>query len=491
MGAFQAAAPIPASARGRTSVVDDRRIRAVTALVGACDAAPAMIDVPISVEAVFRYTVVSFVRAQMLAGTDRDEAIAEAAEHAHATLHGAPREVTRRTLQRWMTAFEEDGVRGLEPRARPRTTTSLVLDDKLIHFIANERREDLEASIPELLRRAKERGLIESIDEIDRTTVWRAMKRMALATGRTKRRRDRDMRRFAYPHRMQMLLFDGKHFRAGATRLKRVALIYLDDATRRALDGIVGTDEETELFLTGLYSCIRQHGLFDAAYADNGAGFASDDTHIVFASGLKVPLVNGTAGYPEGHGKIEKFNRTLLADMLRGLDGNPAVDPDCAALTLRIRHYLEHEYNPRPHESLSGLSPQERWDTDPRPLRFPESDAELRRSFVVTETRDVSADNVLRHGGQVWEVPRGHAGTTIAVHRQVLDGTLHILHEQRLVRLHPVDLTDNAYARRANRAPVQKDEIRTAPTTAAAMAFERDFAPIVGADGGFTKKENV
>lgn len=281
------------------------------------------------------------------------------------------------------------------------------------------------------------------------------------------------------------MLCDGKHFRAGANRLKRVALVYLDDATRRALDVRVGTEEDTELFLHGLYSCIKKHGLFDAAFADNGPGFSSDDTYAIFASGLKIPFINGTAGYPEGHGKIERFNRTALADMLRGLDGNPVVDPDCASLTLRFRHYLEHEYNTRAHESLSGRSPKERWDADLRPLRFPESDAQLRRCFVVTETREVSADNVVRHRGQHWEVPRGHAGTTIMIHRQVLDGHLHILHDGRFVRLHPVDTTDNAYARRTAISPVQDKDVKTAPTTAASIAFERDFGPLVGPDGGY------
>jgi hypothetical protein len=449
-----------------------------------------MVELPLSKEAVFRYSVVAMVRARVLAGVDRDEAIADVADKSYATLDGEPREVLRRTLQRWTAAYEARGVPGLEPRARPRTDSSLILKKELLHFITRERGEDKRASIPELLRRAKERGLIESVDAVDRTTVWRAMKRMGLATSRAKRRRDRDMRRFAYPHRMQMLLCDGKRFRAGAHRLKRVAIIYLDDATRRGLDALVGTEEETELFLSGLYSCIKKHGLFDAAFADNGPGFISDDTLAVFASGLKIPFVHGTAGYPEGHGKIERFNQTALADMLRGLDGNPTVDPDCASLTLRFRHYLEHNYNSRPHESLSGCSPQERWDADPRPLRFPESDADLRRCFVLTETREVSADNVVRYGGKIWEVPRGHARTSILIHRQVLDGALHVLHDGRFVRLHPVDMADNAYARRAAEAPLGDQDVRTAPTTAAHLSFDRDFAPIVGADGGFAK-ENI
>ena len=43
------------------------------------------------------------------------------------------------------------------------------------------------------------------------------------------------------------MLADGKHFRAGAARLRRVALFF-DDATRYGLQVLVGTAESSELF---------------------------------------------------------------------------------------------------------------------------------------------------------------------------------------------------------------------------------------------------
>ena len=440
----------------------------------------------VSKEALFRHRIVCAVIALQASGLSRPEAIALATQETHTMPSGQVRRVHPRTLSRWLEAYGTGDIRRLEPKSRKRTDTSLVLDPKLVQFVRTERKKDREASIPELLRRAQQRGLIESVEDIDRTTVWRAMRRMGLDTRRTKRHRDRDMRRFGYPNRMQMLLFDGKKFRAGANRLRRVAIFYLDDATRRGLDVIVGTHETTELFLRGLYSCIRRHGLFDCGYADNGSGFTSDDTQAVFARGLEIVFVNGTAGYPEGRGKIERFNRRAKADVLRGLDGNAAVDPDCAALTLRLKHYLEHVYNPAHHDTLDQ-SPDQRWNADDRPLRFPKSDAELRNAFLVTETRVVSADNVISHGGTSWEIPRGHARTTIEVHRQVLDQTLYIVHEGQFVRLHPVDLTDNAYTRRApQKAPA--DPVRTPPQTAASLSYDRDFGPLVGPDGGFPKE---
>src|SRR5687768_8421151 len=108
-----------------------------------------MVELPLSKEAVFRYAVVAQVRARMLAGIDRDAAIADVAEQSHATLAGELREITRRTLQRWTAAYEKLGVAGLEPKPRRRTETSLALEEDLIRFISKTRAEDVRASIPE------------------------------------------------------------------------------------------------------------------------------------------------------------------------------------------------------------------------------------------------------------------------------------------------------------------------------------------------------
>jgi hypothetical protein len=57
-----------------------------------------------------------------------------------------------------------------------------------------------------------------------------------------------------------MVLADGKHFRAGVRRRKRVAVFFLDDAGRFGLGVVVGTDETAELFLRGLHGVLRRFG---------------------------------------------------------------------------------------------------------------------------------------------------------------------------------------------------------------------------------------
>ncbi len=58
-------------------------------------------------------------------------------------------------------------------------------------------------------------------------------------------------------------------------------------------------------------------------------------------------------------------------------------------------------------------------------------------------------DNVIPYKGVAYEVPRGYAGQRLTITRHLLeDDALSVVHHGRRLRLHPVDLTANAYDRR-------------------------------------------
>ena len=80
---------------------------------------------------------------------------------------------------------------------------------------------DGDASIPELIRRARQSGVLHPDEDVDRVTVWRAANRLGIDTTPRKTSKDSDTRRWAYPERMQLVMLDFKHFRAGAARSLR------------------------------------------------------------------------------------------------------------------------------------------------------------------------------------------------------------------------------------------------------------------------------
>lgn len=305
---------------------------------------------PLSERGCHRYSVISQVLARMLRGEERAEAVKRVAAQAHARPDGRLVRLSERTIYRWLAAYEESGSEGLENR--PRTAVgSRALPGKLLAFMAAQLADDPEGSIPEIILRARGTGVVKPEAPICRQTVYRALLRLGIQVCRRKKIRCRDTRRFAYEQRMQMVLCDGKHFRAGATRQRRVAFTFLDDATRFGLNLVVGPSESAALFLRGLYETVRCHGRMLALYLDRGPGFIALDVADVCRR-LEIRLVLGEAAYPEGHGKIERLNQTLKRSVLRNLDRRPDVDPACGALELRLRHWLREVYNHTPHESL-------------------------------------------------------------------------------------------------------------------------------------------
>jgi putative transposase len=449
------------------------------------DRRPPRTPLVLTPEALFRYQIVSAVKARVLSGQRTDAAVREVAAQTHLTPAGEFTTVSVRSVYRWLAeqGSDCDEPAGPEP-VPPAPVISRALPASLLAFLEEEKAEDRYASVPELIRRAHQLGVIGPHQDVDRTTVYRACVRLGLPLRRVPAKQEADRRRYAYPHRMMCVLADGKHFRAGARRRKRVAVFFLDDASRFGLGVVVGTDETVELFLRGLHAVVRRFGFMDIVFLDRGPGFRADDTAAACRR-LDLHLVLGTAAYPEGHGKIERFNQTAQAQILRGLIGAADVDDDCGALELRLSHFLDHCYNRQPHEALGGQTPLDRFEADTRALRFPTDDAELADRFVVTETRKVSADNVISFESTAYEVPRGHAGTEITVWRHLLSGALSVVHDDQLVTLAPVDLARNAVSRRAMpQAPAPDDDEGT-PRTAAQIAFARDFAPVVGPDGGF------
>jgi transposase len=222
--------------------------------------------VPPSSEALLRYSVLAQVQALILGGWGPSAAMREVAGREHARPDGHVVRVSVRTIQRWRSAYARDGIGGLEPASRKRTETSVILDDALIAFLRTENERDPRAGVPELIRRARVRGIVPEDLPIDRSTVWRACRRMGLVTRARPSKHEGDMRRWSYPHRMQCVLCDGKHFRAGAGRLRRVALFFLDDATGYGLYVQVGSSESTRLFLRGLYDLVLKYGLSASAF---------------------------------------------------------------------------------------------------------------------------------------------------------------------------------------------------------------------------------
>ena len=436
-------------------------------------------------EALFRYQVISQVMSQVAAGKVLSKAVKDATGMEHICPNGKERKVSTRSIYRWLAVFRQHGFEGLLPKARKQSEDSTVLSRSVLDFFVEQKMNDPLVSIPELINRGKILGYVQPQEIVNRVTLWRALKRMGVDTSHRKSIKNRDCRRYAFPHRMDMVLCDGKHFRAGINRLRRVALFFLDDSTRNILNVVVGTSETTRLFLQGLYETIKTYGFMSAMYVDRGSGFVAHDAIDVLRK-LEILFIHGAKGYPQGRGKIERFNRTAFDQAIRFLNGNPEIDADCRSLEQRLRHYIDYQYAKSPHESLGKQCPLACFQSDTRALRFAQSIEHLHQGFVLHTTRRVSFDNVVSLNAIGYEVPTGYAGTRIRLHRNVLDDSIRMIHHGRLVRIVPIDLHSNARDKRASARHDDDETQPLPPKSYSQIAYERDFKPVVDPDGGFT-----
>ncbi len=433
--------------------------------------------------ALLRFRRVSIFRAHAEAGMSVDAAVCLAAA---VPIEG--KTVAPRTLYRWIKA-EQEGAQALNNTPRPLLKGSKVLSDEVLSFIVNQKDKDPAASIPELIDRARHNGLLHPSANVSRSTVWRTLGRLGVDT-RRKGAVGKDTRRFAFSERLQLVMADFKAFRVGPAGHKRLALYFLDDATRYALHVSVHTGgERAEYVLAGLHAVLKRFGRFSLLYVDNGPGFKADlVTQTLARLNPPIPVILGTAGYPEGRGKIERFNRSLKQRTLRHLR-KPGIDPDTIALELRLRHDL-FEYNRRPHQGLQNESPHQRWEASKRELRPVGDDVEFESVFTEPVVRKVSKDHLISIDAIQYELPMGYAGTQVTLHRRILTPgrPVFIEHRGELLRLHPVDLAANAKARRAKpNAQTEPCEGAPAVTSAAESSFNAALRPLVDEHGGCAK----
>lgn len=449
-------------------------------------------DQDISARMLLRYRLVSAVKVLMLAGTKRSAAICAVAGEVYPDDAGNIHRFSRRTVQRWCNAFEKKGIDGLRDDPRKRCDSSVVLKPEFLAYLRTQKKDDPHASIPELLRRARRTGTLHPAELVDRTTVWRALRRMDVPTRRMRKVEVDDKRRFAFVERMQMVLVDYKHFRAGITRARRLAIYFLDDATRFGLGVRVVTVGEKPIHtLRELFEVFNAYGVMDAVYMDGGPGFKAHDVHAVLRR-FKIPFIHGKANYPQGHGKIERFNRSALARVLRSFDGADWLDPHPDALTLRLRHDLFQEYNHLPHESLGGDSPHQRWHASTRQLKPVPVEPPLEEAFVIEERRTVSNDHCIPFRSVAYEVPTGLAGRRITIERALLkNDALYLRHNGKRIRLHPVDLAFNARSGRARGLECDDEPAGSPPKNASSLSFESEYGSILQPDGGFHEEEDA
>jgi transposase InsO family protein len=308
-------------------------------------------------------------------------------------------------IRKWLTAYRDRGIAGLEPKVRSDhgKSKSLTEEEQSVLISYLEDYPDVPATVA-LKVLQKKKKIISRISQS-------SLSRFVTASGLTRKLRLREKMmekqlKFEFFHPLECVQVDVLHAFpvSDAKGRKRKALLMaaIDDATRRIVYARFAYTEKAVEFLRCIKHILMAHGRIGRIYVDNGSSFISKQVKRI-CNILGILLIHSRPRKPAGRGKIERFFRTLRDSFLRPLDKESVCSLD--DLNIRFTTWLESEYHRNPHKGLYGKTPLEVWLEKAHLILTLPPDVNLDEVITYEMPRRVYGDNTFTLDGFLYEVP--------------------------------------------------------------------------------------
>ena len=285
--------------------------------------------------------------------------------------------VAAETLRDWLKAYRRGGFAALVPKPRADRGQARALPAAVVEALLSAKEANPKLSVQLVIREARQSPDVPAELPLPPSTVHRLLARQGLMAKAPEDPGERDRRRFAFAQAGELWMSDVMHGPSvgvgGRIRRKTYLLAFIDDATRVVPSAAFALSENTQTFLPVLQQAILRRGLPQRLYVDNGANYRSQHLALVCAK-LSIALIHARPYQPQGKGKIERFFKTLRAQLLTRLA--PEDTASLTALNRRLAAWIEGEYHMSPHRGLDGRTPLEQWAQSAFPFDVaPEPDA--------------------------------------------------------------------------------------------------------------------
>lgn len=369
--------------------------------------------------ALFRHALVSRVLAADLSAEQRRGEIRRIVEAEHQIPGTHRTRIAEGTLRDWIRAWRRGGFEALKPRRRIDEGRSRALAPAVADRLCELKEAEATLTIDECIERVLGEGLVEPDARPARSSVHRLFSRAGL-TGRTAPHADAgvDRRRFAFRDAGQLWTSDVCHgptlVAEGSTRRRRKSYLiaFLDDATRVVPHAAFAFSEGTQAFLPVMKQALLRRGIPQRLYVDNGAAYRSHHLALVCAR-LDIALIHAKSRSPQGKGKIERFFRTVRAQLFARMD--EADRGSLEAANRRLQSWIEGEYHHRAHRGLEDATPLEQWALSAAGVRYPDPDVELDDLFLFETRRRVASDRTVSLDGRLYEVDAALIGERVTL----------------------------------------------------------------------------
>lgn len=304
--------------------------------------------------------------------------------------------IGRSTIQRWVTLYQESGGRleSLYPSDRSDAGKGRSLDEETELSLLRVREEMPKATARALVEEMKKRRLV---PDLPLSCVYRTLHRHGLMTRDASPPEDRRKFEAEMPNDIwQSDVLHGPSVEVNGRQRKTYLIAFIDDHSRLIPYGAFYLSESIGSFLRALEQAFLTRGLPRKLYVDNGAAFRSKHLEHILAS-LGIALVHSRPYKPQGRGKIERFFRTVRAEVTDRFAGNKLED-----INEVFSSWLRTQYHTRNH-GTTGETPFARFTSNMACLRTAPSN--LKDHFRKMEKRRIANDRTLTLNGRLYEGP--------------------------------------------------------------------------------------
>jgi transposase InsO family protein len=303
---------------------------------------------------------------------------------------GKVRHYAPATIEKWYLNYKKYGFDALVPKARADAGMSRKLDEDLQEQIRYLKTTYPRMSASAIYRQLGANGSI-ICGQVSESTVCRFVNQVQAELHQTP---NRDMRRYERPHINEVWCGDssvGPKLTDSDGRKHRIYIIALIDDASRFITGIdIFLNDNFVNLMSVMKSAISKYGRPKILNFDNGKSYRNKQMELLAAR------IGSTLSYcqpytPTGKAKIERWFRTMKDQWMAALDMRDFHSLD--ELRGSLFSYVQN-YNQSPHSSLHGMSPQDRFFSEPEQIRRL-SEEQIEKDFLLEIERRVSADSVI------------------------------------------------------------------------------------------------
>ena len=305
----------------------------------------------------------------------------------------------RSTVLDWLKKYRDSGnkIESLEPQQRSDKGKARSLDEETEQTLVRLKTELKGASLPVILRVARERKLLPPDFHASVQSLYRLFQRRGLNEPQELKP---DLRRYETELPNDIWQSDCMHgppvIVEGKVR-KSFLFAFLDDHSRLIPHGEFYLQENLKNLTDCLIKALSKRGLPRKIYLDNGPSFRSHQLAHATAS-LGISLIHCTPYRPEGKGKIERWFKSLRMQFLPLLSSSLSL----ADLNEQLEQWCDQTY----HRTVHGTTKETPWDRYTRHLHLLRAAPKNLSDFFRTRVRrKVDRDRTVTLDGRIYEGP--------------------------------------------------------------------------------------